>query len=107
MKEIKMKKIDIAKQVCAELDYNKELCLQALVMKLDITRGNASIYFAKAVEASDGATRTFATKPQSPSVKAPKEKEQSDASKAKVRQEHNKAHAHLSYTEPTKGASNV
>jgi CRISPR/Cas system-associated endonuclease/helicase Cas3 len=102
MKEIKMKKIDIAKQVCAELEYNKELCLQALVMKLGITRGNASIYFAKASDAYVDSAKTFATKPVQTTVKAPKEKEQSDASKAKVRQEHNKAHAHLSYTEPTK-----
>ena len=100
-----MKKIDIAKEVCASLNYVKEDCLQALVAKLNITRGNASIYFAKAVDASEGATRTFATKPASvPSVKAPKEKEMSDESKAKVRREHNKAHEHLSYTEPTKGA---
>lgn len=102
-----MKKIDIAKEVCASLNYVKEDCLQALVARLNITRGNASIYFAKAVDASAGATKTFATKPASPSVKVPKEKEMSDTSKAKVRQEHNKAHAHLSYTEPTKGASNV
>lgn len=95
-----MKKIDIAKQICADLKYVKEDCLQALVARLSITRGNASIYFAKAVDASDGSTRTFATKPVSPSVKAPKE--QSDTAKAKIRQEHNKAHAHLSYTEPPK-----
>jgi hypothetical protein len=99
-----MKKIDIAKQVCVELNYVKEDCLQALVRKLGITRGNASIYFAKASD-SFVAQATFATKPATTTVKAPKE--QSDASKAKVRQEHNKAHAHLSYTEPTKGASHV
>jgi hypothetical protein len=99
-----MKKIDIAKQVCAELNYVKEDCLQALVRKLGITRGNASIYFAKATDAWADLSKptTFATKPVATSVKAPKEKEQSDASKAKVRQEHNKAHAHLSYTEPAK-----
>jgi len=102
MTVIKEKKIDTAKRICAELNYDKEMCLQALVLKLNITRGNASIYFAKAVDASAGATRTFATKPASPTVKAPKEKEMSDESKAKVRQEHNKAHAHLSYTEPPK-----
>jgi hypothetical protein len=106
MKEIKMKKIDIAKQVCAELNYNKELCLQALVLKLNITRGNASIYFAKANDAFvDGAKETvhLATKPVSHKVAVPsKEKELSDASKAKIRNEHNKAHAHLSYTEPPK-----
>ena len=97
-----MKKIDIAKEVCVSLNYVKEDCLNAVVARLNITSGNASIYFAKAVDASDGATRTFATKPVQTTVKAPKEKEQSDASKAKVRQEHNKAHAHLSYTEPAK-----
>jgi hypothetical protein len=83
------------------LNYEKEMCLQALVIKLGITRGNASIYFAKASDAFVSQA-TFATKPVATSVKAPKEKEQSDASKAKVRQEHNKAHAHLSYTEPAK-----
>jgi hypothetical protein len=104
-KDYIMKKIDIAKEVCASLNYVKEDCLQALVAKLNITRGNASIYFAKASDAwvaEAAGTRTFATKPQAPSVKAPKEKEVSDAGKAKVRQEHNKAHAHLSYTEPPK-----
>ena len=105
MKEIKMKKIDIAKQVCAELNYEKEMCLQALVIKLGITRGNASIYFAKAVDASPGATKTFATKAVSPKVQTPvagKLKEIDDKSKAKVRDAFNKAHKHLSYTEPAK-----
>ena len=104
MKEIKMKKIDIAKQVCAELNYEKEMCLQALVLKLNITRGNASIYFAKAVDASAGAVRV-ATKPVSPRVQTPvagKLKEIDDKSKAKVRDAFNKAHKHLSYTEPPK-----
>jgi hypothetical protein len=107
MKEIKMKKIDIAKQVCEELKYDKEMCLQALVIKLGITRGNASIYFAKAVDASPGATRSVASKPASPKVQTPvsgKLKEIDEKSKAKVRDAFNKAHAHLSYTEPTKEA---
>jgi hypothetical protein len=110
MKEIKMKKIDIAKQVCAELNYNKELCLQALVLKLNITRGNASIYFAKANDAFvDGAKEAvhLATKPVSHKVQTPvsgKLKEIDEHSKAKVRDAHNKAHKHLSYTEPPKVA---
>lgn len=103
MTVIKEKKIDTAKRICAELNYDKEMCLQALVLKLNITRGNASIYFAKAVDASPGATRTFATKPaQAPSVKPAKDNAKDDASKAKIRDAHNKAHKHLSYTEPPK-----
>jgi hypothetical protein len=100
---MKQTKLSIAKQICADLGYAKEDCLQALVARLCITRGNASIYFAKAVDgAYDDAKGVVATKPVKPTVTVPKAKEQSDASKAKVRDAHNKAHKHLSYTEPPK-----
>lgn len=101
-----MKKIDIAKQICADLKYVKEDCLQALVARLSITRGNASIYFAKAVDASEhgeGKVHVAARKP-APAPKVGVVEHKSDKSAAKIRDAHNKAHKHLSYTEPPKAA---
>lgn len=107
MTVIKEKKIDTAKRICAELQYNKEMCLQALVLKLNITRGNASIYFAKAVDASEhgeGKVHVVAARKPAPAPKVGVVEHKEDKSAAKIRDAHNKAHKHLSYTEPPKAA---
>lgn len=105
-----MKKIDIAKEVCASLNYVKEDCLQALVAKLCITRGNASIYFAKASDAwvanaaQEGKSHVVAARKPAPAPKVGVVEHNDNKSAAKIRDAHNKAHKHLSYTEPPKVA---
>lgn len=107
----KVKKIDIAKAIVRKVmeaypnEDNKALCIEQIMHQLSVTKGNASIYYAKCIGVASDRTKPTAKAIKLKQAMAPKLSTLSneefldkvEKGSAKVRAQWNKAHAHLSY----------
>ena len=107
------KKIDTARRIVRKAmeayptEDNKALCIEQIMSQLQVTKGNASIYYAKCIGVASDRTKPTARAVKLKTAMAPKLSALSesefldkvDKGSAKVRAEWNKAHAHLSYSE--------
>jgi len=105
------KKIDTARRIVRKAmeayptEDNKALCIEQIMSQLQVTKGNASIYYAKCIGVSSDRTKPTARavklkQSMAPRVMALSEDhflEKVDKGAAAVRAAHNKKYAHLSY----------